>query len=281
MRSRTAASPAAAVGVGTPIAWPFRAWLWVEVLFGLSAIATLVLRPEETATRFAWDIQPVVTAAVLGGLYLATAPLLAAVALARRWEMVRVVILPAVAFTSAELVATLLHLDRFSVGTAPFAVWLASYVLPPPIFLAMYWYHRRRSGPAPVGEPLPSRLRTALFAVGAFLAVDALVGFVVPSWFTGSFPWTLTPLTARVLCGWLLSVGLLMVSMARENDRVRVRLATPQLVLILPVAAVQVARFSGQVDPGHPRLWVAAAIFAFVTAAGAYLARGDWRASLR
>lgn len=265
---------------GTPIAAPLRVWLWIEVLFGLAAIASVGLRPQDTETGFAWHIEPLVMAAALGGLYIAATPSIVLQALAGRWEMIRVLIPTAICFTTAELVATLLHLDKFSVGTAPFFIWLASYVLPPPSFIAMYAYHQRRAEPLGTGVALPPPLRRTLIVIGALLTLDAIVGFAFPEWFTGSFPWELTPLTARVLCGWLIAVGTLMLSIARENDRDRVRLASPMLILLLPAVGLQVARFAGQVDLSNPRLWIGAAIFGFTAGCGLYLARGSWRTSL-
>lgn len=275
----TSATPSP--GDGTPITRPFRVWLWIEVLFGIAAISVLGLRPDETATRFAWHIEPDVMAAALGGLYIATGPVLVLQAWARRWEMIRVFVLPVIAFTTIELLATLLHLDRFSVGTLPFNVWVASYTLPPVIFLLGYLYHQRRAGSPVPGTGLPQWLRRILIVVGALWTISALVGFAFPAYVTNSFPWTLTPLTARVLAGWEIALATLLLSMARENDRDRVRLASPLLILLLPAVGFQVSRFAGQVDFGHPRAWIIVALFSCLLALGAYLARGSWRRSLR
>lgn len=273
-------SPANARAEGTPVAWPFRVWLGIEVLFGLASISVVGLRPDETATRFAWHIEPEVMAAALGGLYFATAPVFVLAVLARRWEMIRVLVPAIIPFTIAELAATLLHLDKFSVGTLPFNVWLASYVLPPGIFLLMYVYHQRRATPHASGHPIPRGVRRALLIGGALFTLDGLVGFALPSYFTLSFPWMLTPLTARVLAGWLIAVGVLMLSMFRENDRDRVRIGTPLLILALPAMAIEVSRFASQIDFTSPRLWFGVAYFSFVAALGLYLARGSWRTSL-
>ena len=78
-----------------PIAFPLRAWLAVEVLFGVGAVLAVGLAPADTATNFAWPIQPVVMAAVLGAFYITSAPLFLFPLLAKRWEMDRVMILPA------------------------------------------------------------------------------------------------------------------------------------------------------------------------------------------
>ena len=88
------------------------------------------------------------------------------------------------------------------------------------------------------------------------------------------------PLTARVLCGFLLAVGTLLLSVARENDRDRVRVVTPTLVLLLPAVGLQVARDWDQVDTSSFRFSTIVAYLVLVCACGVYLARGPWRESL-
>jgi hypothetical protein len=78
---------------GIPISWPLRTWLAVEVLFGIGAVLAIGLSPADTATNFAWPIQPVVMAAVLGAFYITSAPLFLLPFLAKRWEMIRAMII--------------------------------------------------------------------------------------------------------------------------------------------------------------------------------------------
>lgn len=265
---------------GTPVARPFRVWLAVEVLFGVAAIVSVGRAPADTATNFAWPIQPVVMAAVLGGFYLAVAPTFVVATTVKRWEMVRVLVLPAAVFTTAELVATIVHWDKFSVGTAPFDLWLASYLLPPPIYVAAYLWHQRRAGPPSHDNPLPTGLRRVLVVGGGLLTAEAAFAFASPTYLSRAFPWPLTPLTTRVLCGFLLAVGTLLLSIARENDRDRVRVVTPTLVLLLPAVGLQMARYWDQVDTSCFRLWTTVGYLALVFACGVYLARGGWRETL-
>ena len=266
---------------GTPIGWPLRAWFAAEVFFGVAALLSIGLDPGNTEKGWAWPIEPVVMAAVFGAFYFAVAPIMILAVFAKRWEMVRVIVPTAILFTSAELLATILHWDKFSTGTAPFYLWFASYILPPPIFLATYLWQRRREAPrSPSDQPLPAPLRTLLFVLGGFLSVEAVVAFAYPAWFTDDFPWSLTPLTARVLCGFLLALGALMVTMAVENDRDRVRLASPMLILVLPAVAFQVARYSEQVDLSHFRVYLGVVLLGLVAGCGVALARGSWRDAL-
>ncbi|MGQ0575723.1 MAG: hypothetical protein ACT4RN_16190 [Pseudonocardia sp.] len=242
----------------TPIRWPLRAWMAVEVLFGLAAISTIFLRPQDTDTGFAWPIEPVVAAAALGAFYLAAAPLFVLPLFARSWQHVRVVVLPAAAFATAMLGATFLHWDRFSVGTFPFALWFASYLLPPPIFVGLYVWHQRGAAPVGtgIGAPLAPAVRALLRVNGVVVTGIAVLGFAVPAALIAVAPWTLTPLTARTLCGWLLAVGLLQLSMAAEGDRRRARLAATMLVVLPFALAVQLLRFPEQVDAAAASLWL-------------------------
>jgi hypothetical protein len=244
-----------AVG-GTSVAWPLRAWLAVEVLFGVAAIRAVFLSPADTRENFAWPIGSVVMAAVLGGFYLATAVPIVCGVFARRWEQVRVVVVTSIVFTSLMLLTTILHWDTFSVGSLPFAVWLASYVLPPPIFAVLWWWHQRRATTAGSDEarPLPPWFRSLCRVNGAAYVVVSTLLFIVPSGLIGRGPWPLTPLTVRTLCGFLIATGVIMLGIAWENDWRRVRLASLMLLVLGPAQLIQLLRFRDQVQWSN--LWL-------------------------
>jgi hypothetical protein len=268
---------------GTSIAWPLRLWLAVEVLFGVAAVMAIGLSPDKTETNFAWPIQPVVMAAVLGGFYITSAPLFLLPLFARRWEMIRVMILPAALFSTIQLAATFLHWDRFSVGTVPFYVWFASYLLPPPIFVAAYLGHQRKalSTLTKAEGTLPVWLKRLLVILGVFLTAVAVLVFFFPNLLIPIFPWQLTPLTARSLSGWLIAVGTIMLAMYFENNSTRARLATPMFILILPTLLLQMIRYTDQVDWGNLVLWIGLILFGIIGFCGLYLANGGWREALR
>jgi hypothetical protein len=257
----------------TPIRWPLRAWMAVEVGFGLLSIGSVFLNPGNTAQDFAWPIKPVVMAALLGAFYFSAALIFVLPLFARTWQQVRPMIVPTAVFSLAMDLATVLHWDKFSVGTLPFYVWLASYVLPPPIFGALYWWHQRDAAPVGAGieRPLPGWARSFLRYNGLVQSALALVFFAVPALLQQIGPWDFTPLTARTLCGWLLGVGLLQVWMSWEGDWRRIRLATTMLIL-LPLAIVfQLARFAAEVTWSNLALWVLLLDTAAVAAALAWL----------
>ena len=115
---------------------------------------------------------------------------------------------------------------------------------------------------------------------GLGLLAGSILIFVFPNLLIPYFPWKLTPLTGRSLCGWLALLGVLMLSIARENDRTQVRLASPMLILVLPAILLQMARFSDQVDWSNPVLWAGLILFTVIGFCGLQLARGSWRDAL-
>ena len=268
---------------GTPIRWPLRVWLGVEVCFGVAAVLAIGVSPESSATNFAWPIRPAVMASILGAFYITTAPLFLLPLFARQWEMIRVMILPAALFCAVQLVATFLHWEKFTVDSRPFAVWLASYVLPPPILVAAYVWQQRTSNAraADSGETFPGWLRALCLACGGSLALIGVSCFAFPALLIPRFAWALTPLTTRSLCAWLVLFGTLLLCMVRENDRTRCRLASLMVIFALPALVVQMLRFRTEVDFGSLALWIGLGIFGVAFFCGLCMARGSWRAAMR
>jgi hypothetical protein len=262
---------------GSRIGWPLRTWLFVEIGFGLAAMASIALSPADTATNFAWPIKPTVTAALLGAFYMSSAWVFVVAAFARRWEDIRVMMIPAILFTATELLATFLHWDRFTIGSAPFWIWFASYLLPPPILAACYVWQRRRERPLADRLPFPGWLRLLMLVVGAVLVVDAVVTFIWPETLTSRAPWQFSALTARALCGWMIALGSMLVFAALENDRKRTRVLSPFFILLPPAAILQLNRFSGEVDWSHWSIYVNGLVLLFVAATGLYIAAAGWR----
>lgn len=265
------------------VSMALRVWIGIEVIFGVLSLATISLTPADTASHFAWPIRPVATAALLGGFYVAAASFYVLSLFARRWENIRVFVWASILFSSTELLATFLHWDRFSVGSTPFNVWFVSYVLPPPLFIYFYFWHQQRAAPIPKpsDKPLPPQLQLLMRALGAFLALFALISFVLPAVAISLMPWAFTPLTMRALAGWILALGALLWSAAHENDRTRARIISPFFVILLPAIAIEVGRYAGEVNWSHPTIYVALAVLAVVFGIGVYLARGDWRRTMR
>ena len=252
---------------------PLRAWLGVEVAFGIAAILTIFLRPDDTDSNFAWPIAPTVMAAVLGAFYLASASLFVMALFAKKWQKVRVMVIPTAVFSFAMLVTTVIHWDKFSVGSGPFYVWLASYALPPPIFISLYIWHQRDSSAvgADINEPMLPAARSFFRINGLGMAAVAIAVYVTPEILIDIAPWEFTPLTARTLSGWLIGLGLLQFWMSLEADWGRAKLATAMLMVLPFSLLVQLLRYGSQVDWSNVALWVLAIDVAAMGVLSAYL----------
>lgn len=250
---------------GLPASVWLRAAFWAEVAFGLAAVLTLTLDPAHTARHFAWTLNPPVTAAALGAFYAAVAPSMLLAACTRHWHNLRVMVLPTVVFTASQLLVTLLHWDRFHHGSPAFAIWFASYLVPPVWLGVVGWRHQRQARPVVRTAPLPPALQRTLQLLGVLLAAEGLLGLAWPGWLVQGHAIGFTPLSARVASGWLLALGAVLLSMAHEADARRIRVALPFVLLVLPLLVLQLLRFSHGVDLHHPRLWAGATLLGVVT----------------
>ena len=128
-------------------------------------------------------------------------------------------------FTAVMLLPTYLHLDRFVTGTPAFYTWLASYVLPPPIFVGCYIWQQRRSQPVGFGTtaPLSKFERGFLFINGATLTGFATTVMIFPAALQAIAPFAFTPLTARAFAGYVTLAALLQAREPRRQGPCRSR----------------------------------------------------------
>jgi hypothetical protein len=96
-----------------------------------------------------------------------------------------------------------------------------------------------------------------------------VVLFGTPTTATGLWPWTLTPLTARVVAAWLVAFGVATALAAVVGDLERLRTAAIAYTVFGVLVAVAVARFSGTVEWSEPSSWVFAALVVAVIVTGA------------
>ena len=185
--------------------------LIVVIPFLLLAFLILYAFPERSGERFAWEINPFMTARFIGSGYLAGAYMFLFAIFGRRWHHVKAAFPAVTFFTIAMLLATLLHWGRFDIKHFPFQLWLVLYIVTP--FLVPYLWNKNRGSDAGVpganDVPVPFLAKTAFAVSGITGLVMALVMFISPETMVALWPWALTPLTARVLGGWfgLLGVG--------------------------------------------------------------------------
>ena len=195
---------------GDEMILPLTRWLAVAVIpFLLAAFIILYLFPATTARFFAWEIASPLTAALMGAGYLGGAYFFGRVPAARRWHHVGGGFPPVAVFTAVMLATTLLHWDTFDPGHWPFLVWLTLYIATP-VLVTLAWRRNRPRDPltpAPGDVLLPAAAGVVLAAAGGLLLAGAVFLFAQPAAAIAWWPWPLTPLTARVLAGWLALLG--------------------------------------------------------------------------
>jgi hypothetical protein len=220
------------------------AFIIVPVLF--VAFVMLYLFPDHSGTLFAWPIKPKMSAMMLGATYLGGAFFFTMVVLARLWHTVRLGFLPVSAFAGILGIATLLHWDKFTPGHISFILWAILYFTLP-FVIPVIWYLNQRLNQ---GTRLPEEIRfsvplTLAFAgVGVVLTTASLVLLLAPQVLIPFWPWTLSPLTARVMSAMFALSGLvsLGVSYDRRWSSARVIFMAQVISILLILLAMLITR---------------------------------------
>lgn len=188
----------------------------VVVPFLVLAFLILYFFPQSSGQRFAWSIQPSMTAMFMGAGYLGGAWLFTNAIFGRHWHRVASGFLPVTTFAGAMLIATILHWDKFDLHHFPFILWLSLYTVTPVLVPLVWLRNRGVDSGAPEADDVmvPAIARSSMLVLGALLLAFAVGGFASPSWLTSIWQWKLSPLTARVMSGWfaLLGVGGIVIS---------------------------------------------------------------------
>ncbi len=181
----------------------------IVVPFLVLAFGILFFLPDRTGELFAWAIKPHMSSMYIGAAYLGGAWTLSYAARGKRWHRVSAVFPAITVFASAMLITTFLHWERFSLGTPAFITWLILYIVAPFLIPAIWIYNKRTDSNEPEGSDVTvsaaARLMTRF--IGTLVLLLVTIGFLHPTLLITIWPWTLTPLTARVLCGWLSVIG--------------------------------------------------------------------------
>lgn len=168
----------------------------------------LLLFPNATNVFWAWEVVPAMSSVWIGAAYTFGTVAISTMLVVGRW---RSAIVPTVAtwpLSVGLLGATLLHLDRFFLGTLPFYLWLFIYIYLP-IGLPLIYILNRKHDPGVQQDDLlvPQSIARLGGIVGILITLFGLFMFFRPTALADSWPWQLTPLMSRVIGSWMLFIG--------------------------------------------------------------------------
>lgn len=248
----------------------------VVIVVLLLAVGVLYVLPDRTGELFAWKINPQMTAVFLGAGYAGGAYFFVRVALASRWHTVANIYLPTTIFVWFMLAATLLHLDKFSKDTLAFNLWFLIYLVVP-FWVPFLWYRNRVTDPHVI-EPgdiiVPTPVRAATATIGVAALVFAVILFALPQFGSaalGSWPWQLTPLTARVLAGVITFPAATWVFLARDPRWSAWRIPIEVQFVALGLTLLGIPRVWVNFNPNRLATWLFLGVLLALVAANLVL----------
>ena len=201
----------------------------VLLLNALPAFVVLTAMPSKTDSLFVWTVKPEASALLLAAMY-GNAAILATLALLRStWPSVRATFVVFALFSVAATIVTFFHLDPFLAHRRYFLVyWLVNYffllVATPAVFLSR---ERRNGGRLPKVVPLARSVRTAALLAAAACLVAGAALLIGPGLANHLWPWSLTPLVARLIGVWLTALGGAFLWTLWDGDSERTRSIFP------------------------------------------------------
>jgi hypothetical protein len=234
---------------------------WVAALvipFLVAAFVILYILPAQTAKLFAWEIKPPMTAMMLGAAYAGGIYFFAGVLLTKEWHRIKVGFLPVTTFASMLGIATILHWDKFNHHHISFFAWAALYFTAPFIVFYIWFQNRNHDSGAPIaGDPsIGQTLRLIIGITGLTTLIISIILFLQPKLMITLWPWTLTPLTARVMGAMFSLPGMVGLGMAMESrwSSAKVILQSQGFSILLILIAA--ARDWNSFDQSKPSAWL-------------------------
>jgi hypothetical protein len=172
--------------------------------------------------------------------------------MADAWQRVAAGFPAVIVFVWGAAGATLLHLDKFTHDGLPFAAWAAIYAVAPIGLPLLYLAQRRATRVALADTPMPRRVRILLGVAGGAVVAAALLAFAAPQGMIELWPWSLTPLTGRIVATVMALFGSLWVSVALAGGRSAARIPLEAHALGLVFLLLAAARGHGEVDWTNP-----------------------------
>ncbi|MFC7225953.1 hypothetical protein N0B31_00945 [Salinirubellus salinus] len=237
---------------------PLTRWV-ARFIIPFLAAAALVLYgvPGRTTELFAWTIRPDTTPLIMGAGYGAGVYFFYRVSTVDAWHTVAPVFPGIATFTWLMAFATVLHWGNFNHEHYTFFLWVFLYAVTPVLVPGLWALNRRTEPVSPrVTEPrLPRAVRVLGGALGVVITVSAVALFVVPGPMIELWPWSVSPLTARVLTGWFALLGIVNAVVVLDPRWSAARILVQSQLLGFGLVLLGVVRAWGDFDQSNVLTW--------------------------
>jgi hypothetical protein len=221
-----------------------------------AAFIMLFLFPGHSGLLFAWPVNPTMSAMMLGGTYLGGAYFFARAVKAKEWHTVSLGFLPVSTFAGILGIATLLHWDRFTQGHISFILWVFLYFTLPFVIPVIWYINQRAAGAGPAQPSMSRLLRTSLGGIGVVMTLASLVLLVMPEVMIPAWPWTLTPLTARVTSAMFALPGLVGIGVALDGRWSSAKIIFQAQVVAIGLIFLAMLFAAGDIQWSHWGIWL-------------------------
>lgn len=239
--------------------------------FLIVAFVVLYGFPDRTDRLFAWTIRPTMTPMVLASAYLGGFYFFVRALWSSRWATLRLGLLSVALFATLLGVATVIHWDRFNHRHFAFWLWTGLYFTAPFLVVLAYLANRRYAAlPLPSEPTLGRASRTVVGLVGLGALTTGITMFVAPAAMIPIWPWSLTPLTCRVV-GAIFCLGAAGIGALLDPRWVAIRLMVQVEALMIALMLVAVLRAPGEFAADRPLTWLMLVGFVGVLLGSAYL----------
>src|SRR5947209_4556306 len=250
---------------------------WVSAIivpFLVAAFVILYLFPDHTQELFAWGIQPHMSAMMLAAAYLGGAYFFVRAATSARWHWVKVGFLPVTTFAALMGIATILHWDRFNHGSPSFFAWVGLYFTTP-FIVFLLWLRNRSADPGATDtsadHAVPNLVRLLIGLVGGLTVLTSIVLFLQPRFMISTWPWQLTPLTARVMGALFALTGVGELAIALDVRWSAVRIALQSQMIGVALIAIAIVFSWSNFHQANPLTWIFIASILFLLIASPLL----------
>jgi len=225
-----------------------------------AAFLMLYLFPSNSGGLFAWPIKPAMSAMMLGATYLGGAFFFTLLLITKEWHTVRLGLIPVAVFAGILGISTTLHWDKFTQGHVSFILWAILYfVLPFVIPVVWYLNERASRGYDFASEArFPNALRVILGGTGVVMLAASALLLLFPDLMIPTWPWTLTPLTARVLSAMFSLPGLVSIGTARDGHMSSARIIFSAQVVSIGLILLALLVNRGEID------WSKLSVYTFI-----------------